>query len=203
MASTKKNILYLAISQGSNYLLPLLIYPVLIRTIGINEFGKVTFAIVIMQMFFLIIDFGFGYSATKYVALNYNDKDFLSHYFVKVTAARLLFFIGTLIILFIGLLVPSLNEIRTLLFISMIAVFFNIINPNWFLQGLGMMKIMAINSLLSRGISIALIYLSIKWINNIYYIIAVLVFPYVYYSLASFFVCAKKRLCCSIQTQNP
>ncbi|EEN5780012.1 oligosaccharide flippase family protein, partial [Salmonella enterica] len=61
MASTKKNILYLAISQGSNYLLPLLIYPVLIRTIGINEFGKVTFAIVIMQMFFLIIDFGFGY----------------------------------------------------------------------------------------------------------------------------------------------
>ncbi|EAN1750367.1 oligosaccharide flippase family protein [Salmonella enterica] len=192
MASTKKNILYLAISQGSNYLLPLLIYPVIIRAIGINAFGKVTFAIVIMQMFFLIIDFGFGYSATKHVALNYRNKVFLSHYFAKITAARFLFFTGTVVILFIGLLVPPLNEIRNLLFIAMIAVFFNIINPNWFLQGLGMMKIMAINSLISRGISIVLIYLSIKWINNIYYIIVVLVFPYIYYSFASFLFVLKK-----------
>lgn len=192
MASTRRNVLYLAISQGSNYLLPLLIYPVLIRAIGIDEFGKVTFAIVIMQLFFLLIDFGFGYSATKHVALNSGDKNFLTCYFAKVTGARLLFFVGTIVLLFIGLLIPSLYEIRSLLFIAMIAVFFNIINPNWFLQGLGMMKIMAINSLISRGLGIAFIYLSIRWMNDIHFITAVLIFPYVYYSVASFLFLLKR-----------
>ncbi|AZR18176.1 hypothetical protein DK245_007835 [Escherichia coli] len=42
--SLRRNVIYLAVVQGSNYLLPLLTFPYLVRTLGPdespNDFGK-------------------------------------------------------------------------------------------------------------------------------------------------------------------
>lgn len=37
--SLRRNVIYLAVVQGSNYLLPLLTFPYLVRTLGPENFG--------------------------------------------------------------------------------------------------------------------------------------------------------------------
>ncbi|EFN7660599.1 flippase, partial [Escherichia coli] len=50
MSKTKLNVLYLAISQGANYLLPLLIFPYLVRVIGVSNFGDLSFSLITIQV---------------------------------------------------------------------------------------------------------------------------------------------------------
>ncbi|WP_180964394.1 oligosaccharide flippase family protein, partial [Escherichia coli] len=73
MSKTKLNVLYLAISQGANYLLPLLIFPYLVRVIGVSNFGDLSFSLITIQVLLMIVEYGFGYSGTREIALN-NDK---------------------------------------------------------------------------------------------------------------------------------
>lgn len=203
MKNTKKNIIYLAVSQGTNYLLPLLIYPVLIKTVGVSDFGKVSLAIVVMQLSFLVIEFGFGYSATRIVALNENRHQFLTKYLFDIILARLMLFLLSTIMLLFSFYIDAIYEIKELVLIVIAAGFFNIINPNWFLLGLGMLKVMAVNSILSRGISILAAYLLIDKQSSLIFITLILIFPYVFYSMASVFflfkkgyvVCYKPKLC--------
>lgn len=185
MTSSRLNIIYVAISQGANYLLPILAYPMLIHTIGIERFGKVSFALVIMQLSFLFIDFGFGYSATRIVALKESDFEFVKKIFMKVTIARTLLFCVSLIIILLLCLFQPFAEIKEIILITIIASLFNVINPNWLLQGLGMMRIMAINSLISRGATIFAVYIGIKSLDNLTVIMMILITPYILYSVLS------------------
>ncbi|WP_267966206.1 oligosaccharide flippase family protein [Citrobacter portucalensis] len=187
MNNTRSNVIYMAISQGVNYILPLLIYPLLIRTLGIEKFGGVSLSIAVMQVLLLVVEYGFGYSATKLVAINHLDKNYTSQIFSKVKFARVILFIALIPLVFISLYVDSLRNIKELIFISLIAVFFNIFNPNWFLQGLGLMKVMALNSIISRGVVLVVVYIYVILLgkNNTAEITLILVLPYVIYSILS------------------
>lgn len=81
----------MAISQGVNYILPLLIYPLLIRTLGIEKFGGVSLSIAVMQVLLLVVEYGFGYSATKLVAINHLDKNYTSQIFQKLSLRELFY----------------------------------------------------------------------------------------------------------------
>lgn len=182
-----------------------MIYPLLIRILGVESFGKVSLSIVIMQMLFLIVEYGFGYSATRLVAINRGDKEYISKSLAKIIVARLWLFIPVMLIVMCFLLIPSLYDIRNLLYISLIAVFFNIFNPNWLLQGLEMMKLMAINSLVSRGIAISFIYgyVFILNRNDIIEIAFILILPYVIYSISAMgWLVADKLVCVYIPTRK-
>ncbi|EFO2744992.1 O100 family O-antigen flippase, partial [Escherichia coli] len=69
-----RNILFLGLIQGSSFLLPLILLPFLIKTLGTETYGKM----ILYQVFFLylstIIDFGYNFSATQNIARNQNDS---------------------------------------------------------------------------------------------------------------------------------
>lgn len=181
MNKTKFNIIFLAISQGANYLLPLMIFPYLVRVIGVEKFGDLSFSLITIQVLLLIVDYGFGYSGTRDVALN-NDKVHLSTIFFGVILARLfLMLIAIIIILFICL-IPIFYDVKILLYFGLISVIANVFNPNWYLQGRQMMGVMAVLSVVSRGIAVLLIYIIINKTTPIYISALLMTTPYIVYS---------------------
>ena len=161
MSKTKLNVLYLAISQGANYLLPLLIFPYLVRVIGVSNFGDLSFSLITIQVLLMVVEYGFGYSGTREIALN-NDKKYHSEFFCGVVLARFILMLIAAIILIILCFFYVFNDVKSLLCVGFLSVIAGVFNPNWFLQGKEMMSVMAVLSLFSRGIAVVAVYLIIK-----------------------------------------
>ncbi len=61
---------YLTLLQVAGYIFPLITIPYLAKVIGVDSFGKITFASAIIVWFQTITDWGFNYTATRDVAKN-------------------------------------------------------------------------------------------------------------------------------------
>ncbi|MTC13076.1 oligosaccharide flippase family protein, partial [Providencia stuartii] len=60
-----KNILSMFSIQGINYFIPLIMVPYLVRTLGLDGFGKYSIVIAIIQYLVIITDYGFNLSASR------------------------------------------------------------------------------------------------------------------------------------------
>ena len=69
-----KNITALGVLQIANYLIPLLVLPIISRVLGATLFGGVGYAQNIVSYLTLIVNYGFEYSATRQIALAGEDK---------------------------------------------------------------------------------------------------------------------------------
>ncbi|MQR87687.1 oligosaccharide flippase family protein [Bacillus megaterium] len=64
-----ENVLSLVVLQGSNYILPLITFPYLVRILGAENFGLIAFATSFMYFFIVFTDYGFNVTATKKIAI--------------------------------------------------------------------------------------------------------------------------------------
>ncbi len=181
MRKTKLNVIYLAISQGANYLLPLLIFPYLVRVVGVSNFGDLSFSLITIQVLLMVVEYGFGYSGTREIALN-NNKRFHSEFFCGVVVARFILMLISFILLVILCFFSIFNEVKYLLYFGFLSVIAGVINPSWFLQGKEMMSVMAVLSLLSRGFTVIAVYFFIKPSTPLYVSALLLSVPYLLYS---------------------
>ena len=79
---------YLTLLQIAGYVFPLITMPYLARVIGVDGFGKIAFASVVVVWFQTIADWGFNLSATRDVAQNKKNKEKVSEIFSNVLWAR-------------------------------------------------------------------------------------------------------------------
>ena len=75
------NFAALSIIQGANFILPVLIMPVIIRRIGADGFGVVSVAQVVMVFLSTLTDYGFNLTATRDIAFFKDDKERVSRIF--------------------------------------------------------------------------------------------------------------------------
>jgi PST family polysaccharide transporter len=132
-----RNIGALTALQALNYIIPLVSLPFLVRVLGIEQFGMVSFVRGTMLVLFLIVDYGFTYSATRRVSVERDNAKMLTDIVASVTGARLV--VAATCCLGIGTLcgmVPRFTEMSTGFALSLGAVIGYALIPNWFFMGL-------------------------------------------------------------------
>ena len=158
-----KNMTWLTVLQFANYLIPLLIIPYIVRVLGVEIFGKVTYAQNIISYFTLTINFGFDYSATREIAINKADKSARGRIFWSVlkqkTILLLLSFAGLLILYFTFSRVNDDFTLYLFIFLMNVGV---VLFPAWFFQGMEEMGKMAICNVLIKGGGLILTLLLVK-----------------------------------------
>src|SRR5260221_2301087 len=84
-----KNLSYLSVLQVGNYIIAFLLIPYLIKILGIEYFGFVSFIQALMINLTVLIDYGFNISTIRLVSLNRENKAFLEKLYSEVFITKL------------------------------------------------------------------------------------------------------------------
>lgn len=168
-----KNYGALTIIQASNFLLPFLTLPFIVRTIGPERFGAINFSIAIVTYFILLINFGFDFTATRRVAQNRQDEGMIGALFSQIFYSRIvLFLISVLIFSLLFVTMPQLNRhplVGIFIFSSCLA---NVFTPNWLFQGMQIIhKTAAFNFVAKLIFCVSIVFLIRKPDDYIWYAI--------------------------------
>ena len=96
-----KNVLNLFFFQGTNYILPLVTIPYIVRIIGPEKFGILSFAQVLNQYFVIITDYGFNITGTQRISQVQEDIKERANVFSGILAVRILLLILTFCMLIV------------------------------------------------------------------------------------------------------
>lgn len=157
------NFMALGILQGTNFLLPVLVMPFVIKRIGVDGYGVVAVAQVVMLLFGTVSDYGFNLTATRALALHRHDIAKNARLFFTVLATKMVICMVLLgILLLLITLVPFFQPHFQLYLFGFTYVIGQSLLVSWFFQGMEKMKYITIYTLLARLLFVALVFAFIK-----------------------------------------
>lgn len=165
-----KNGIWLSILQIVNTVIPIITIPYITRILGASEYGIFSIALNWILYFQVFVEFGFGLSGARKVALLKEDEQKkLNSLYNNIISSRLILLIISFILLNIIALVSKFS-IRV--YTSMIILFVMIIGTTfqltWLFQGKQDMKFITIINVVSRMISFIFIFTLVKNSKQLY-----------------------------------
>ena len=158
-----ENAIYLTILQWFNYLIPLLILPYLVRTIGTKMFGLVMFAQAVATIFTLITDFGFSISGTRALSILKKNRTKKGELFFGVMSIKFALIILLLFFLFaLTSTSDKFSQNKLIYYYSFGVTIGMTIFPSWFFHGIQNMKVITIVNAVSRTLFAGLVFMFIK-----------------------------------------
>jgi PST family polysaccharide transporter len=166
------NFLSLVILQGINYLVPLIVFPYLVRVLGIDGFGLYSFIFAIIMYGVMLSDYGFDLSATRLISLHANNMSktneiFSSVMIIKFAISLLYLGILTLLVLF----VDKFSQHAYLYFIGFGFVIGQVLFPIWFFQGIEKMRYITILNATAKLIFTLLILIYVHNKDDLYLVL--------------------------------
>lgn len=143
------NILSLFSLQGFTYIMPLITFPYLTRVLGPENYGLIAFATAFVAYFQILVEYGFGLSASREISINRDNEVQVSKIFSSVIFTKFLLMI--LSFLGLSLIIFSIDTFRAnwiLYFFTFGLVIGNVLMPTWFFNGMEKMRYI---SLLNMG----------------------------------------------------
>ncbi|MCX7697956.1 MAG: flippase [Candidatus Goldbacteria bacterium] len=157
--------------QIFNYILPLITFPYLVRILGPDKFGLISFAQAFATYFILITDYGFNFSAVRDIAINRENKEKVSIIVFSVYSVKfILFFLSFIIYLIVVYNISKFYKDINIYLFSFLTVLGNVLLPVWFFQGIEKMKYITISNILIKFLFVILIFLLIKKENDYIYV---------------------------------
>lgn len=157
------NIISLIVLQGSNYLFPLLTFPFLVRTLGIDTYGIMLFCIGLTQFLNVLIDYGFNISGTRDISINKFRIDKVNAIYNMILTIKMMLTILLGIIYFIIIVnVPFFSENRAAFLLSFLIIIGNALFPLWLYQGLERMKYITYFNIIVKSFVTILIFMFVK-----------------------------------------
>ncbi len=167
-----KSIGALGVLQMTNYLVPILVIPILLSRVGLESYGMIVLAQGIMNFAVAIADFGFNLTGTRLISLAQGDLVLER----SVTQKILVIKVFLLLVTFIGLtflvkIVSQWHSYEYLILISYLIVIGNVLMPVWYFQGVQKMIWLALLNFLSRMFYLGAVLFFIKssddllWVN--------------------------------------
>ncbi|SNR24545.1 polysaccharide transporter, PST family [Maribacter sedimenticola] len=158
-----QNFLALSTIQIANLILPFLTMPYLARILGVSNYGVVLMVYSIMQLLFVLNDYGFNLSATKEISRErFNIKKVNLIYSSIISIKVILLIITFFLLLFMAKLIPIVEENKEVYFLGFGMVVGQTFTPLWLFQGMERMKYVAIVNLISKLTFTVLIFIIIK-----------------------------------------
>ena len=164
------NFSYMFLIEIANYILPFLAIPYIVKTIGVTNFGIITFSYVVIAYFNLIVDYGFKLIIIKDISRYRNSSQRLSFLFWKMYFSQFILLIISILIFILIMQIPKFNEHIEVFIFAFGMVFGNILFPIWFFQGIEKMKYIAIFDFIARGLYVIAIFLIIHDKNDYIYV---------------------------------
>jgi O-antigen/teichoic acid export membrane protein len=152
-----KNFFNIGIFQVAGMLLQLLSVPVIIRKYGLEVFGQIAVATSMAYLLGTIVNYGTNQTAVKDISVNRNNQLVLSKLFSEIFTLRLFVFIIILTISTTLTITTKLFPFSLLLSVLPI-ILSEVVNPLCFLIGIEKIQWISWGNLLTRFLSILLIY---------------------------------------------
>lgn len=166
------NIVSLLILQGTSYILPLLTFPYLVRTLGEDMFGLIVFSSALIQYFVIFCDFGFNFTTTRKISLYRDDQKKVSDIFSATMTIKLMMsVISFFLMLLIVVLMPKYSPYMIVFVVNYLQVIGNVLFPVWFYQGIEKMKYITIINVISKVLSAVSIFIFVNDASD--YVLAV------------------------------
>jgi len=157
------NFISLVLLQGINYLLPLISYPYLIRTLEIERYGLVFWAYAIINYFITFTDFGFNLSGTKYIAQHRDHPEKINQFLNSAFMGRIGLGVISFVVLIILIFSFKRFQDEALFFLLYLGIIVgNVMFPMWFFQGMERMKYITIFYLIARSLSLLPMFVFVK-----------------------------------------
>jgi O-antigen/teichoic acid export membrane protein len=163
------NFINLSFIQGSNAVIQILLFPIIIHIVGLAEFGHVMVANSYATLVGLLINYGSNQSGIKDVAIGKSDTKMLAATFYTIFYSRGILFLISLIILPI-LFVCHVPGIEYFLFANTI-IFAEVVNPFFFFIGVEKLFLYNITNLIAKICSACAIIFFVRssgqsyWVN--------------------------------------
>ncbi|MFW0736768.1 flippase [Flavobacterium sp. T12S277] len=133
--------MYLSLLQGLNLLLPLITFPYLIRVLGVEYFGLLSFSFAFVTYFQIVTDYGFNATGTRDISLVADDYEKQNLVFNQIMSAKLFLVVVSFVVMMT--FVFSFKIFRTYWIIYLFSfgsIFGQAIFPVWYFQGIQKMK---------------------------------------------------------------
>ena len=167
------NFAYLVVLQGLNLILPLLTFPYLIRILGVEYFGLLSFSFAFITYFQIITDYGFNATGTRDISLAEGDFRKQNLIFNQIMSAKLLLVIFSFFAMMI--IVFSFEIFRTYWIIYLFSfgsILGQALFPVWYFQGIQKMKYITYLNLITKVIFTLALFVFIRKKSD-YYLVPV------------------------------
>jgi PST family polysaccharide transporter len=137
--------------QGVNLILPLILLPYLVRTLGMELYGLIAFSTAFVFYFQVLTDYGFNLTATREIAIHRNNQPKIIEIYNSVMIIKSFLLIACFIIMTI--IVFSFKILRDnyeIYYLTYGIVIGNVLLPTWLFQGMEKMEYMTILNFISK-----------------------------------------------------
>lgn len=175
MSSIQKNFFYNVVLSLSQLIVPLFTFPYVARILGPGELGKVNYADSFAGYFILIAALGIPIYGVREIARA--SKLDVEKTFSELFSLHLILIVAALLVYFVTIsMIPSLSKYNVFLYYGGLMVFSTAFICEWYFQGLGKFKFIAIRTVLNRFFFFAILFFVVKTKNDsiFYFILIVL-----------------------------
>jgi len=161
-------------------IVPLILYPYLIKTLGIENYSLLITAHLFGGYYVILVNFGFRRIGPKGVAIRRSKTNELSEYISAVFLIRLIFWLIALLInVMLINIIPIMSENKTLFLLAFGLTLNELMFPQFYYQGLEKMKFITYLYALMQLIYIALVLLFIKHPEDLSLVLVFKIIPFV------------------------
>ncbi|WP_319536006.1 oligosaccharide flippase family protein [uncultured Vibrio sp.] len=162
------NIIFLSLIQILKFVVPIITFPYLTRTLGVEQFGYLAFSTAVMSYSMIICQYGFDFSATSKIAKIRESKSKMDLYCSGVYYSKFILFFVSLSFASLFLFFYNDSVLIKLSLCMLPMILGTLLLPTWLYQGVELMKQLVFITLISRVIVIPFVFIYVESGSDIY-----------------------------------